>query len=364
MTRNVEADTSLFPGQVADIVQREVERVILRQIKGMEYLNQRGTDAGKTPKAELYRQGTLVLYHYLPQTEEVYRVPVLLVMSLINKPYIIDLAPGQSLVEYLVQKGFDVYLIDWGAPRDEDRSLRLEDYVMDFLPTCVARVQEDSGEPDVSILGYCFGGLLSVLYATQYPHGPLKNLLCLTTPIDFSGMTLQRAWTDRRHFDVDDIVDRLGNVPAEMILASFDMLRPASRFFSQIRLWDNMWNDEFVTAYRRLDRWSNDQIPFAGECFRQTVKELLQENRLVEGRFQLNGRKVDLGEITVPFMHVVAKYDHIVPYESARCLVHQVASEDRIEEVIEGGHVSLVAGRNAIKRLWPRIDGWLSERSL
>lgn len=63
-------------------------------------------------------------------------------------------------------------------------------------------------------------------------------------------------------------------------------------------------------------------------------------------------------------MHVVAKYDHIVPYESARCLVHQVASEDRIEEVIEGGHVSLVAGRNAIKRLWPRIDGWLSERSL
>jgi len=135
MTRKVEADTSLFPGQVADIVQREVERVILRQIKGMEYLNQRGTDAGKTPKAELYRQGTLVLYHYLPQTEEVYRVPVLLVMSLINKPYIIDLAPGQSLVEYLVQNGFDVYLIDWGAPRDEDRSLRLEVYVMDFLPT-------------------------------------------------------------------------------------------------------------------------------------------------------------------------------------------------------------------------------------
>ncbi len=364
MTSKAEASASLAQNQVAKIVQREVERMIQRRVKGLEYLNQRETDAGKTPKAELYRRGTLVLYHYIPQAEEVYRVPVLLVMSLINKPYILDLAPGQSLVEYLVQRGFDVYLVDWGVPRDEDKGLRLEDYALDFLPTCVAHVQEDSGEKEVSILGYCFGGLLSALYATQHPDGPLKNLLCLTTPIDFSEMTLQRAWTDKRYFDVDNIVDRLGNVPAELILASFDMLRPASRLFSQIRLWDNMWNDEFVTAYRRVDRWSNDQIPFAGECFRQTVKELLQENRLAEGCFQLNGRKVDLGEITVPFMHVVAKYDHIVPYESARCLVHKVRSADCTEEIIKGGHVSLVAGRNAINRLWPRIDEWLSERSL
>ena len=345
-------------------VRAEIERAIQRNIKGVEYLASSGPEMGQTPKDVIYSRGTMRLYHYRPQAAEIYRVPVLLVMSLITKSYILDLAPGQSLIEFLLKRGFDVYMIDWGVPRPEDRRLRLEDYVLDLIPDCVARVAQDCGEPDVSMVGYCMGGMLAVMYAALHAGGPLKNLACFTTPLNFEGMPLFHRWTDRRYFDVDRIVDTLGNVPPELLYASFEMLRPAQRLAGQARLWDNMWNDEFVRSYRMFDRWAADQIPFPGECFRQTVKELMWENRLYKNELVLGGRPVDLTRVTVPFLHVMAEHDHIVPFESARELVGRVGSADKRDIVLKGGHVSLVAGPSAVRRLWPTLERWLAERSL
>lgn len=352
---------------VAESVRREIERTFRRGVKGLEYVRAGDPGVGLTPKDVVHSRGTLRLYHYRARVDEVYRTPVLLVMSLISKPYILDLAPGQSLVEFLLDRGFDVYMIDWGTPRREDKRLRLEDYVLDFIPECVEVVHERSGEPDVSIAGYCMGGLLAALYAALHPDagagGRLRNLACFTTPVNYDGMGLFKVWTDPAHFDVDRVVDRLGNVPPQMLYASFNLLRPASQVAGRLRLWDNMWDDEFVVSWRRLQRWAEDQIPFPGECFRQTTKELQQQNLLMKGEFQLGGRAVDLSNIRVPFLHVVAEHDHIVPYEAARDLVGMVGSEDREEIVLKGGHVSLVAGPNAVRRLWPQLEDWLAERS-
>lgn len=297
-------------------------------------------------------------------SDEVYRAPVLLVMSLISKPYILDLTPGQRLVEFLLKRGFDVFMIDWGVRRAEFKRLRFEDWVLDFIPDCIGKVLEESGEPDVSVVGYCMGGQLSSMYAALHPDGPLKNLACFTTPVNMDGMVLMEQWCDKRYFDVDRIVDTLGNVPQERLFASFEMLRPISQAVGQIRLWDNVWNDEFVKSHRMFDRWANDQVPFPGECFRRTRKDLMWENKLYKGEFELAGRHVDLGAIKVAFLHVMAEHDHIVPYEAARVPVPMVGSEDKRDVVMKGGHVSLVAGGNAIYRLWPQLDSWLAERSV
>lgn len=345
-------------------VRAEIERTIQRSIKGLEYISTGDPAVGLTPKDVIHQRGTLKLYHYHPQADEVYRVPVLLVMSLISKPYILDLTPGQSLVEFLLKRGFDVYMIDWGVPRPEDARLRFEDYVLDFIPDCVSRVLDDCGEDEISIVGYCMGGQLSSMYAALHPDGPLKNLACFTTPVDANGMELFQRWTDRRYFDVDRVVDTLGNVPPELLYASFDMLKPAQRVAKNIQLWDNLWNDEFVKSYRMFDRWAADQIPFPGECFRQVTKQMMWENRFAKNEFEVGGKRVDLGNIRVPFIHVVAEHDHIVPYEAAKLLVPMVGSEDKREVMLKGGHVSLVAGGNAIYRLWPQLDSWLAERSL
>jgi len=350
-------------GAIQDRIQTEVQRAIQRSIKGVEYFASSGPTLGSTPKDTLNARGTLRLYHYRPLADEIYRVPILIVMATTNRGYILDMVPGQSFIEFLLKQGYDVYMLDWTAPTPEEKSLRMEDYVLDFIPDCIRRVQRDSGVQDVTVIGYCFGGVLSLLYASIFADGPLKNLICFTTPIDFRQMKLFSSFSDRRYFDVDRLVDSVGNMPPELILTSFEMLRPASRAAGQVQLWENIWNDEYVKSYRMFDRWANDTLPLAGEYFRQITKDLMWDNKLYNNTMTVGGRKADLGAIRVPILHAVAEHDHIVPYDAARHLIERIGSADKEEVVLKGGHVSLVAGANAIKRLWPKLDSWLGERS-
>ncbi|QPF86755.1 alpha/beta fold hydrolase [Bradyrhizobium genosp. L] len=357
------APTGFDVASIAERVQSEVQRAIQRSIKGVEYFSTSGPSLGETPKDVLYSRGTMNLYHYRPQASEVYRVPVLIVMATTNRGYILDLVPGQSFIEFLLKHGYDVYMLDWTAPKPEEKSLRMEDYVLDFIPDSIRRVQQDSGEQDISVIGYCFGGVLSLLYGSIFKDGPMKNLICFTTPIDFREMKLFSNFADRRYFDVDRLIDSVGNMPPELILQSFDMLRPASRVAGQVQLWDNIWNDEFVKSYRMFDRWATDTLPLAGEYFRAITKDLMWDNKLYNDTMSVGGREAKLADIKVPILHAVAEHDHIVPYDAAKHLITKIGSEDKEEVMLKGGHVSLVAGANAIKRLWPKLDSWLGKRS-
>jgi polyhydroxyalkanoate synthase len=225
-------------------------------------------------------------------------------------------------------------------------------------------VQEDSAIEDVTVIGYCFGGVLSLLYGSIFHDGPMKNLICFTTPIDFHQMKLFANFSDRRYFDVDRLIDSVGNMPPELILQSFEMLRPPSRAVGQIQLWENIWNDEFVKSYRMFDRWATDILPLAGEYFRTITKDLMWDNRLYNDTMTVGGRPAQLNKIKVPILHAVAEHDHIVPYDAARHLIATVGSTDKEEVMLKGGHVSLIAGPNAIRRLWPKLDSWLSRRSI
>ena len=354
---------SANPASTATRVQQEIDRALQRNIKGLDYLSSSGPAMGATPRDLIHRRGTLALYHYRPMVEEIYRIPLLLVMATTNRGYILDLAPGQSFIEFLLKQGYDVFMIDWNPPRPEEKRLGLEDYTLDFIPDCVARVQQASGEDDVNLIGYCMGGVLSTIYMALHADGPIRNLALFTTPIDFTKMELFSKWSDKRYFDVDRLVDTMGNAPPEMIFESFNMLRPADRVTGQVQLWDNMWNDEFVKSFRMFDRWAADILPLPGELFRQTTKEFMWENRLYKNELTLRGCRVDLGNIKVPILHALAEHDHIVPYEAAKPLIANVGSKDKEEIVLKGGHVSLVAGGNAVKRLWPKLDAWLGKRS-
>ncbi len=348
---------------VLDSARVEFDRAMQRNLKGLDYFSTSGPTLGATSKDVLIERGTMRLYHYHPRSDEAYRVPVLLVMATTNRGYIFDMVPGQSLVEYLLDAGFDVFMLDWDAPRADEKSLSLESYILDFLPAAVARVKAETEEDDISIAAYCFGGVLSLLWAALHPDEGLANLVTFTTPVDFSKMDMFQSWADQRFFDVDKLVDTFGNCPGDYLYTAFDMLRPGQRAAGNIRLYDNLWNDDFVKSYRMFDRWSSDTLPLAGEYFRQTTKKLMWGNELLSGELRVGGQRVDLGKITVPFLHVAAEHDHIVPTAASAPLVGMVGSTDKNEIVLKGGHVSLVAGGNAIKRLWPNLVQWLGERS-
>ena len=341
----------------------EVDRTVQRAFKGIELLGTAPAAVGQTSKTLLHRRGTLSLYHYHAVASEVYRVPILLVMATTNRGYIFDLAPGQSMIGFLLGKGYDVYVMDWNPPTPDERHLKLEDYTQDFIPDCLRRVQQDSGEADVSLIGYCMGGLLSAIYAALNVGGPLKNLVCFTTPVDFHQMPLWKTWAGEKTLKLDRMVDSAGIVQPDLVISIFEMLRPASGVAGQVRLWDNLWNDDFVKAYRRMDRWAAETLPLSGDYFRQCVEEFFRKNSLMDASLRVGGRLVDLRNIQVPLLHVIAANDHIVPKASAKPLVVLAGSADKQEIELPGGHVSLIAGPNAVKRMWPQLDHWLQTRS-
>lgn len=319
---------------------------------------------GVTPKETIHCRGTLKLQHYKPLADSVYRVPVLIVTSLVNQPYILDLVPGQSMVEFLLRQGYDVYLIEWGRPRLEHKDLTLEDHVLDRLPECVARVQEDSGVNQVSVIGYCVGGLLSVMYAALHagPKSPLKNLVCIAAPVNGDGLESLKAWMGP-DFDEEALIAHFGNVPADWVQNALRALRPFGKLAGAMNLLNNADKEDVVRSNLRMGKWETDNIPFPGGVFRQMVRDFLRANKLVKGEWVMGNRRVDLGAIRVPFLHLLAQEDHITPYASARDLVRLVGSADKQEMVVKGGHVGLVAGRGAELRMWPALDEWLGRRS-
>ncbi len=346
-------------------VERIVQRTIERNIPGLADLPQTESEleVGSSAKELVYTRETARLYHYDTLVDEVYRVPILIVMSPVAKGYIMDLAKGQSFVEYFLKQGHDVYMLDWLAPRMDQKHLDMATYVCDLVGECVDQVVEDSGEPELTLIGYCMGGLLSVCYSALNPDGPIKNLACFTTPINGDGMVLHKRWLTSDNFDIDRLIEELGNIPSELINASMQALRPLQRNANQMRLLNNVEDDEFVKAHLRFDRWAVDQLPLPGALARDYTNDFLRDNLFVNNKLELKGRRVDFGNIKVPFLHVVASFDHIVPEAASRDLIGLIGSEEKEEVIVRGGHVSLVAGGNAIYRLWPQLDQWASERA-
>jgi polyhydroxyalkanoate synthase len=206
---------------------------------------------------------------------------------------------------------------------------------------------------------------MTACYAALFADGPLQNLVCLTTPIDFEHMTLHRNLVDPKYFDADSYIDSLkgDNVPGELFYQGSALLRPVSEIADQIRLLNNMMSDEHLKQYRMFDRWVRDPIALPAEYTRQFMKELLIGNKLVSGELELGGQKVNLGNIKASLLHAVAEHDHLTPRPATKPLVDLAGSTDKEEFVVKGGHISVATGPRASQRLWPKIEQWLGARS-
>lgn len=313
-----------------------------------------------TPHEVVYEQDGVRLLHYQVGGERRQRVPLLLLCSIINRYYILDLTPGRSYVEYLASQGFDVYIIDWGTPESND--ITFEDYTDNYIYNAVQTVKQRAGVSKISLLGYCIGGTLALLYAASYPD-EIKNLVLMATPVDFTEAGMLGSWADRNYFDADKVVDILGNVPAEMLQWSFLMLRPATNLFKYVNLSRQIQNQEYVKNFIAMETWSNDNVPVPGAFYRRLIKDLYQENLLVQGRFRLGKRTVDLASIDCALLNVSASKDHIVPVASSAAVLDLVSSTDKEQLTYPYGHIALSVSNGAMKEFWPASVQWLAARS-
>lgn len=316
----------------------------------------------QTPADEVYTEGKLRLLRYRPAVEQPAPVPLLIVPSLINRYYLLDLVPGRSLVEYLVGRGLDVFLIDWGTPGPEDRSTTFDQYITGALRRATQRVRAISGQDRISMLGYSMGGTFTAIFATLYGRY-VANLVQLAAPIDFHDDGIMSQWTRKDRFNVDLVVDTLGAMPAALMQASFRMLKPTYQIAQQIALADQFGDTEAAQDFLALQFWLDDNIPFLGEAYRTYIKECYQENHLVQGKLVVGGRRVDLSQIEAPLLTVVATRDMICPPQSSKVLNELISSPDRAILELPSGHTSIVAGHDAATQLWPQLADWLVARS-
>ncbi len=348
-------------------LQSELQRIEENTRTLLRVSTSRATIA-QTPKEVIWTLNKARLYRYIPvvSAEQRHKVPLLLVFALMNRPYILDLRPGSSFIEYMVKQGYDVYLLDWGAPGPEDKGLKFDDYVLDYLQRAIRKLKAVSGCDEFSMLGWCIGAILTTIYAALRPDSGLKNLILLTAPLDFADKTAGGfvRWVNDQYFDPDKIIDAFGNVPGEMIDYGAKALKPVENYIgSYLTLWDNLDDPRIVESWHAMNTWVSDLIPMAGATYRQLIKELYRENRLIEGTLTIRGERVDLGRIRANLLNMIALTDHISPPCQSESVMTQVSSQDQLLLKVKGGHIGMMAGSGALKRTWPQIEAWLAARS-
>jgi polyhydroxyalkanoate synthase len=289
---------------------------------------------------------------------------VLLVFALINRPHIFDLSKGNSFVEFLLDEGYDVFLLDWGEPGDEDADLGLDDYVCDALPWAIRETTRAAEEDEVTLLGWCIGGTLCAMHAALTPDSPARNLALLTTPIDTDG-SLYAKWIRRDSFDADQIADTHPAIPGASIDFANKLMKPVTNYWTTYRqLWEGVLKGKDPRdSYQPMAKWVADNPPFPGRAFREWVTWMYKENRLVDGRLRLRGERVDLTKIEQNLLVVTAGADHIAPPPNTRPLLDLVSSGDVTHFDRPGGHIGLMAGSKARDEIWPDIADWLGDRS-
>lgn len=323
---------------------------------------------GQTPRDLVWTLNKAKLYRYKPVAgaDHGHRLPLLLIFAIMNRPSILDLRPGHSFIEFMVGRGYDIFLLDWGAPGYEDRHLKLDDYALEYLPRAIRRVKTIAGVEEFSMLGWCIGAILTTIYAALRPDDGLRNLLLLTAPLDFSnrnGVTFAR-WTDERYFNVDRILDAFGNMPGEMIDYGAKALKPVENYIANYcKLWDNLDDPRVVESWHAMNTWVTDNIPMAGAAYRQLIVELYRHNRLIRNELIVRGERVDLGRIRANLLTVIAEGDHITPPCQSETLLAKTGSRDKEVYRIPGGHIGIMAGSGAPRITWPHIEHWLSARS-
>lgn len=340
-------------------LRRDVERSALRLRNGLKFLAGVGRPTtGATPRDQVWAVDKVRLFRYRSDSRT-RRVPLLLVHSLVSKSYVFDIAPGNSFVEALLGRGHDVYLLDWGIPDELESRNTLETYTDDYIPAAVDAVLETADADEVDLFGYCFGGVLCLLYAAGHTADPIRSLSVLATPVDFTKMGTMATLLAEGNIDPRDLLDPSGNVPADVMFNGFRMRRPTDNVTAYVDLWQHLWNDDYLDAHRLMAGWAKDHIPFPGAAFVQTAQILSRGNRLAVGRVPLAGGDVDLADIAVPFHSIIGARDDIVPPEASRGLPDLVGAGDGTETELPGGHVGMVVGRSAQKHHIPKMAAWI-----
>lgn len=315
----------------------------------------------RTPSEIIKTSDNFDLLHYKSSTKK-YKTPILVVGSLINRYYILDLLPKFSVIRNLLDQGFDVYATEWNVPTDRDHDMTLEDYVYGFLGSAVDKVKETSGTEQVSLLGYCWGGIFALIYSAIHPED-VKNLVLHSTPIDSAANpTPIEIWTS--HLNTERDLAVLKNMPAFFINMAFLMRSPLEPFLKWPKFFSEPRSMDEVAQFLTIETWLYDSRPILGGVYKKIVNDIYKENLLIKNKMKMGAESIDLGKITMPVLTIIGNRDDLVPPESSKAVMDVIPSKDK--ELIEfpSGHTGLCVSTRAHEQLWPRVGKWIAQHSM
>lgn len=355
-------------GITPDEALEEMTALNKKMMRGAELFQRIESDdieIGPTPKEAVYEEDNLMLYHYEPTVDDPHPVPVIIVYALVNRPYMVDLQDNLSIVQKLLDRGIDLYLIDWGYPSRVDQFLTLDDYINGYINNCVDTVRERHSVDAVNVLGICQGGVFSLCYSSLHPE-KVKNLITMVAPVDFhveatNDTGLLNTWA--QNMDVDAMVDAFGNIPGDFMNFGYLLLKPFSLSFQKyVNMVDILDDEEKLTNFLRMEKWIFDSPDQAGRAWKQFMKDFYQGNKLIEGTVEIGDRNVDLGRVTMPVLNLFAEYDHLVPPASSEALAHYVGTDDYTVESFPTGHIGMYVSGKVQQTLPPLIADWVTAR--
>jgi polyhydroxyalkanoate synthase len=341
------------PSSVAAALDLEITRRAKCYLAGLEAYRRHPYRRSVEALPVLWRQGTTRLLDYGGDTA----APVILVVpSLINRFYVLDLLPERSFLRHLAERGLRPLVVDWGAPGSEERGFDLTDYVAGRLESAFEAVLALAGAP-IGIAGYCMGGLFALALALRRPD-ETACLALLATPWDFHA---ERAQPVRLFGLIADylplLCDHRGALPVEVIQSLFFMLDPfsAERKFTRFAGLDP--NGDKARAFVALEDWVNDGVPLAAAVARDCARSWYGDNEPARGLWQIGGETVDPKQLRPPALVVVPSRDRIVPPSSTEALVAALGGAAVLRPPL--GHVGMMSAACAPKTLWTEISVWL-----
>lgn len=338
--------------------------------------------AGQLPWENVHSDGLFTVRHYLPLDSETIEVngetvqvektkqktPIVMVAPLAINMLVFDLQPERSFIKFLLAKGFDVYLIDWGSPSRKHAGYTLETYIQQFLPVCLNKIRAHAGVDKVALHGWSMGGGMSLAHAALAKCEGIQNIVTLGTPIDghangAAGRNYEKFSKLLKTLRVD-----LRKVPAEVFytpawanVIGFKLLDPVSAANGYFTILKQLHNREFVANHANQAAFNEKLEAYPGGALRDWFCSIWMENETKNGVFTVGKQKAAFKDITVPVLCVAGKSDALSNVPCTKGLMDNLGSADKEFFVGPGGHIGIVTGKEAPKTIWEKTVAWLRE---
>jgi polyhydroxyalkanoate synthase len=291
--------------------------------------------------------------------------PVLLVPPLAAPASCFDLRRGCSVAEHLLAHGHPTYLVDYGPISFSDRELGLEHWVEDVIPRAVAAVHEDTGGAPIQLVGWCLGGIMSLL-AVAAEDLPVVSVATIASPFDFSRVRMMApirplvALTGGRI--VTTLYRALGGAPAPLVEAGYKLAGIDKYVTKPLVIARHLDDRDFLAQLEAVDSFMGNMLAYPGRTFGQLYHRFFIVNDLADGQIRMGERTIDLADVDVPVLVVAGEGDGIAPKEAVRAVVDLLPGSPGVRyETAPGGHLGVLTGRAARRTTWVHLDEFLSE---